>query len=328
MDGSTQSLTQKTVTLWLHQIVNLWQQFWFVPSQPHTLALLRILGGSMIFYTHLVWSKNLIAFLGPNAWIDRDTAKLLNTLPSGANYTFSHLYYFDSPSLLWLLHAVAMLIFLAFTLGFYTRITSVLTWLLTVSYAHRLVGTQYGLDQVNSFLAMYLMLCRCGDVYSLDHWLATRSGRAATLPTSDVMNTIALRLIQLHLCAIYLFGGISKMRGDSWWDGSAIWFAIANYEYQSWNVAWLIHARWFIAGLALVTMFWETFYCVLVWPKWCRPIMLALAVGVHGFIALCLGMITFGTAMLIMNLAFVDPQTIQRFLAKWSNEPYELPKRI
>jgi hypothetical protein len=56
-------------------------------------------------------------------------------------------------------------------------------------------------------------------------------------------------------------------------------------------------------------MLWETFYCALVWPRLTRPVCLALAVLVHGGIALFLGMITFGLAMIIGNLAFVSPQT-------------------
>jgi hypothetical protein len=63
--------------------------------------------------------------------------------------------------------------------------------------------------------------------------------------------------------------------------------------------------------LTHVTVFWETFYCVLVWPRLTRPIVLAIAVAVHGGIAMTLGMITFGTAMLIGNLAFVPPQLIR-----------------
>jgi hypothetical protein len=108
------------------------------------------------------------------------------------------------------------------------------------------------------------------------------------------------------------------MRGELWWDGSALWFALANAEYQSLNLTWLVHTPWLLALLTHVTVFWETFYCFLVWPKLTRPICLALAVGVHLGIAICLGMPTFGLAMLIGNLAFVPPDVVRAVVARLS----------
>jgi len=219
------------------------------------------------------------------------------------------------------LHLAALLILACYTLGLYTRVTAVLAWIITLSYCHRLVGLQYGLDQINTFLVMYLMLAPCGEVYSLDAWLANRANPNKTT-TLSTATTIATRLIQLHLCVIYFFGGVSKLRGEMWWDGSAVWFAMANLEYQTLNLTWLIHARWLVALLTHVTVLWETFYCVLVWPRWLRPIILALAVAVHGFIAFALGMITFGLAMISANLVFVPPQMVESAVRRLSeNKP-------
>ena len=65
--------------------------------------------------------------------------------------------------------------------------------------------------------------------------------------------------------------------------------------------------RYFWAFVAHLTVAWELSYCVLVWPRLTRPLVLALAVPLHLGIALFLGMITFGLVMLIGNLAFVFP---------------------
>jgi hypothetical protein len=76
-----------------------------------------------------------------------------------------------------------------------------------------------------------------------------------------------------------------------------------------------VRHRWALALLTHLTVFWETFYCFFVWPRLTRPICLALAVLVHGGIALCLGMKTFGLAMIIANLVFVPPETVRAWLA-------------
>ena len=161
---------------------------------------------------------------------------------------------------------------------------------------------------------MYLAVGNCGSVYSLDRWFADRAtGKGSQTPFSTAAN-IAIRLIQIHMCVIYLFGGIGKMRGEMWWDGSALWYAIANYEYQSMNMRWLVRYPWFIALLTHLTVFWETFYAFLVWPRYTRPVMLVMALLVHGGIALFLGMPTFGIAMIIGNLAFIRPETTSRIV--------------
>ena len=198
--------------------------------------------------------------------------------------------------------------------GLWTRVVSILAWIITVAYCHRLTGALFGLDQVNVMLAMYLMIGPSGAAYSVDRWLARRKTPNLGPPPALVSANLAIRLIQLHMCIIYLFGGIGKMRGLAWWLGDAFWFSIANYGYQSWDLTWLAASPMLIALITHVTVFWETFYCVLVWPRITRPLMLGLAVVVHGGIALALGMPTFGTAMLIGNLAFVSPYWIKRIL--------------
>lgn len=295
---------------WGRSALRAWDRFWFTPQQPHTLALVRICGGAMLLYTHLVWTLDLEAFFGPHAWLNGQTVTLMNQGPDGRGYAWSYLFYVQSPALLWTLHLAALVVFAMLTVGLWSRITSVLACVITLAYCNRATGSWFGLDQVNAYIAMYLMVGHCGGVYSLDRWLLTRRGMATDVrPRIDT--NIAVRLMQLHLCVIYLFGGIGKARGEFWWDGSAMWMSVASLEYQSLDMTWMVHHRWLLALLTHITVFWETFYCFFVWPKLTRPICLLLAVLVHGGIALALGMKTFGLAMIIANLAFVYPEHVR-----------------
>jgi len=104
------------------------------------------------------------------------------------------------------------------------------------------------------------------------------------------------------------------MRGDMWWDGSAMWYSAAAYEYQSLDLTWIGYSPFLASVVTHMTVFWELSYCALIWPKWTRPLMLGIALLVHGGIALFLGMMTFGFMMLVANLAFVSP----KLLATWS----------
>lgn len=299
---------------WFQDLAKAWDRFWFTPSKPHTLAMMRVLGGGMLFYTHLVWTLNLESFLGKSAWISRRASVLLNKGFDGEVYAFSHLWYIDSAPLLWTMHLLALVVFAMLVVGYQTRIASILACLFTLSYCHRLNGALFGLDQVNAMIALYLMLGRSGDAFSVDRWLAIRRGNVEE-PTPRASTNIAVRLIQVQMCVIYLFGGIGKMRGETWWDGSAVWFSFASLEYQSLDMTWMVRWPWIISILTHLTVFWETFYCFLVWPRFTRPLCLAMAVAVHGGIALCLGMPTFGIAMIIGNMAFLSPDLVKQAVA-------------
>ena len=62
----------------------------------------------------------------------------------------------------------------------------------------------------------------------------------------------------------------------------------------------------------------------MVWHKAWRPVVLLSAVVVHGGIALVLGMMTFGLAMLIGNMAFLSPQFVRAVIA--SADPPMVPE--
>jgi uncharacterized membrane protein YphA (DoxX/SURF4 family) len=292
-----------------------WDRFWFTPSDPATLSAIRLFAGAMLFYTHLVWSFDLSAFFGPDGWLPLELywADKYDNF-GNMNYRFSFFPWITSTWLLWLVHICALVTMFLFTIGLFTRTTAVLTAIFAINYLARVMpGAFYGLDKVTCMLAVYLMLGPCGARYSVDRLLRLRRG-VNTKMEPRVMATVAVRLIQFHLCAIYLYSGLGKLEGFTWWTGEAIWLSIANLEYQSLDVSFLGNYPWLMNLLAFTTVFWELFYVFLIWPRFTRPWMLATAIGVHSFIALCMGMITFGLAMLIANLSFVSPETVRRFM--------------
>lgn len=305
-----------------------WNRFWFVPVDPATLGLVRIFAGMMLLYTHLVWGLDLEGFFGNQGWLSPESMRAYlfqpppdvtveaagqpwEQLPRFA-WAPSHFWLVQSPAGMWTVHVIALVVFLLLTLGLFTRVVSVLAFLFALSYIHRVPAGTFGLDQINALLAMYLMVGPAGAWYSLDRLLAGwRSPEALPPAEPRAGANIAIRLIQVHMCVIYFFAGASKLLGDSWWDGTAIWMSMANAEYQTIDMYWLAWYPEWIDLATVVTVAWELFFCVLIWPRLTRPLMLAGAVVLHLGIGICLGMMTFGLVMLIGCLAFVPPEVVR-----------------
>ncbi|HEV2973304.1 MAG TPA: HTTM domain-containing protein [Pirellulales bacterium] len=287
-----------------------WDRFWFMPADPATLGLIRILAGSMLFYTHLIWSLDLESFFGNRGWLSPD---VLGRMPERVG-AWTYFDWIHASGTLWTAHIAALMVFAMLTVGLFSRTMSVLAYLITVSYANRVPLAWFGLDDINALLAMYLMVGPSGAAFSLDRlWARGRAGPPLAVQPSVGAN-LAIRLIQIHMCIVYLFSAMGKLTGESWWAGSAIWLSVGNLEYQSLDMTWLAGHLLLVNFLTHATVFWELSYCVLVWPRLLRPLVIAMAVPIHLGIAVALGMPTFGLVMLIGNAAFISPALVRKLL--------------
>src|SRR4029079_15379682 len=108
--------------------------------------------------------------------------------------------------------------------------------------------------------------------------------------------------------------GLGKLQGDMWWEGTALWGAAFNLEYQTVDLTWLVRHPVFTAELTQATAYWEMFFCVLIWPRLLRPIVLFIALPLHLGIGICMGLMTFGLVMPIGLISFVSPSLVRRLV--------------
>ncbi len=291
-----------------------WDQFWFTPTDTATLGFIRIMTGMLLFWTHLVWSFDLSAFFSGEGWIE---ASIHDAMHNGRG-AFSLFDWIGPTWLLWTIHVLNLIAFLMLTIGIFSRYVAVWSFLAAISYASYVSpGAFFGLDKINCLLVMYLMLGPCGARYSLDSLLRSRGDKP--IQFESTMANLSIRLIQIHLCIVYLFSGLSKLEGLYWRNGAATWFAVANVEYRSLDMTWMANYLWLAELLTHVTVFWELFYCCLIWNRLARPWVLLTAIGMHGFIGLAMGMPEFAMAMLVANLAFVAPSLVRAALDPVAN---------
>jgi hypothetical protein len=332
-------------------------RFFFEPSDATTLGLMRITTGILVLYILLVYSIGLTDYVGPYAWINNDVTKYVRSEypnqgpPSdwkegwesdgewfkGQPTMWSIYYHVENPLWVWVIHSGIMLVAALFTLGLWTRVTSVLTWIGSLMYLHRMMqpGMLFGMDTMTNIGLFYLMFAPCGAALSLDRWLQVRRERqrlgdkyVPQPPQPRVSATFATRLIQINYCVIYFAAGTSKLMGTSWWNGTAPNGFLLNYSFAPFDVR--LYVR-FLKELVAHRFLWELFGAIgvvgtlflelgfpfLVWNRRTRWFMVCGAVLFHTAIALLMGLVTFSLMMLVLVLAFVPPEAVRQMLESW-----------
>ena len=287
-----------------------WNDFWYTPVEPSLLGLVRIMTGLLLLYDHAIWGLALQDFFGPESWISRDLVDVVHK--DQYAYTF---WWSIPPRWIWLAYALSMTVLFWFTIGLWTRISSILSVVVVISFAHRVPEALFGLDKVVAMLTLYLAIGPSGRALSVDSWLARRRAKGSRHDSRSASANFALRLIQIHMCIIYAFAGASKLQGASWWNGQAMWMAFGNLEYQSVDMTWTAWHPWMVELLSHFTVLWELTFCVLIWIKVLRPLELASAVMLHLGIGATLGLWTFSLAMLIGCASFLPTEWVAKLLA-------------
>ena len=300
---------QTTIRNTANQLTAAWHGFWFEPLDPLMLGVMRLLTGWLLFYNLLTWSLQLETFFGHHGVQPLETVKRVYE----SRFVFSFWFWLDE-QYLWPAHIVSLIIVAMFCVGAATRLTSILSFLITISYSQRVPVANFGFDQILGMMCLYLSMAPSGAAISADNlirrWWRRRQGLAVeSVPRRYASARMASRLIQLHLCAIYFWAGFSKLKGPTWWTGEAMWNVIANQEYQTLDLTWMAWMPWLPFLIAHITIAWETSFIVLVWNRNLRPLVLAMGTAMHFGIGAFLGMWTFGLIMTFAYLSFSDPDT-------------------
>ncbi|HWA99908.1 MAG TPA: hypothetical protein VG713_15525 [Pirellulales bacterium] len=301
-----------------------WNQFWFSPSDPLTVSLLRLLTGLLATWTLVTYTWDLDRLLGAQGFIPLADLKTLvdqRDLQSGLSgaYRFSYFDYLTTPGQLRAAHAVSIAVVAAYTLGLFSRVTSVAAWFIMLSYFHRTAIVTSQFEAVLVFLMLYLCLGPSGAYLSIDRWLKRRrSPAAATLAPLSSAATISLRLIQVHTCAMIVMMVLAKMYGDVWWNGTAMWWMMLNsperiVDLRSWGSHFL--GKYVLNAWTHAQVLLELLFPVLVWQRWARPLMIVWAQTMWSLLPLVSGLVSFSLAMQIAMIAFVRPDELRMLWA-------------
>ncbi|MBW1603847.1 HTTM domain-containing protein [Streptomyces sp. JJ66] len=173
-----------------------------------------------------------------------------------------------SDSVLWfeLVYAFAVLASVGLLLGWRTRTLSVFFAIGVLSLQNRSVFMGDGGDNVIHLMALYLILTRCGRVWSLDarrarrvgeHPGAAPGGEPGGDPATDVTGVVLAAVTGVTLAVTGALGLLSP----GWfafftalWLGHAAWWAVRRYAGASWRTSFTAAGNLLHNGTLLVIM--------------------------------------------------------------------------
>ncbi|MEH0404321.1 HTTM domain-containing protein [Streptomyces sp. B21-089] len=232
-------------------------------------------------------------------------------------------------------YAAAVVTSVLFTLGWRTRVMSVLFAVMVVSFHARSIFMTDGGDNLILLMALYLVLTACGRRWSLDarrtrraiaragtrppppgksSWLRQLNDARVTLTTA--VHNCALFVIAAQVCLLYGAAGLYKVQGASWGGGTALHYVLNLDLFQPWPALSHLVDQYptVIAVASYVTVLLQVAFPFVLFGRLKYPV-LALLLGMHIGIAVLMGLPLFSGAMIVADAAFL-PDRFYLFLAR------------
>jgi hypothetical protein len=182
-------------------------------------------------------------------------------------------------------------------LGLFCRPAAILAWFLHLCAAESGGLFTYGADNFMTTGLFYLMLSPLPDRYSLDHWLLK-----VDLKDAQLLG-FWRRVLQVHMCFVYLIGGLAKSLGSGWWNGSNLWRSLTRPPFNLIPPDILVRFKYALPILGISICLIELGYPFFIWIKKTRLFWLVSILAMHAAIGLAMGMYLFALVMIVLNVA-------------------------
>ncbi|MEU6950054.1 HTTM domain-containing protein [Streptomyces sp. NPDC046316] len=312
----------------LDRIAVLWALLTGRPVSLYAASVLRIGYGLLYLIFLLREFPHRAEIWGPDSpWTPALAAQLFDQ--TGWN---SILILSDSRAYFELCYVLALVTSALFTLGWRTRVMSVLFAVVVTSFHARAIFMTDGGDNLALLMSLYLVLTACGRRWSLDarreRLRAARAGKAtdpakslyaqqlrdARITLTTVVHNCAMFVIAAQVCFLYGSAGLYKVQGPTWGGGTALHYALNLELFQPWPaLSHFVDAYpMVIAIVGYVTVLLQVAFPFVLFGRLKYPV-LAVLLGMHIGIAVLMGLPLFSGAMIVADAVFL-PDRFYTFL--------------
>jgi hypothetical protein len=316
-----------------------WLRFWFTPADPTALHGIRLLSGLLFAFWLLAFAGHQTDLFSLTGWFDATAYKEAGRLPGGPPVPFgwSILYLCGTSTLLVnIVYWTSIVIMLLFAAGVATRLTSVLAWVIVVSFVAN-PALSFDADFLLVVLAFYLMVGYVlfgqwsRPLSATERLLGPAEGNVVALfrrgrgtPVPSYAANLAVRLLQVHFALIVVVCALHKLQISDWWSGVAFWYPLFPPLRTNLASVRTTVGVWYVEMLVLslagyLTLAWQLGFPLFAWRRRWRPVL--IGGSLLGWLG-CLfiyGLPLFGPVFVIASLGFVPSAQWRQSLRRLGN---------
>ena len=272
------------------------------------LAAFRIIGGLTILYQYLINHAQRRFLYGPNGVFPREFVEGAPFHLLGTSMTWFEVVYH-----------LGILVTVLFVLGWRTRFITPVCYVLWRALDAQNPSLADGGDNLMHLLMLFACFANVSGRWSMDaKRAAVESPPTLLSKCAGMLHNAALLAMLVQVCVVYAVAGLTKVQGESWRDGTAIYFAFrkAEFAWPGWSEK--IYANAFIVtALSYMTVAFQIAFpfCVVLDAR-ARRVVLAMAIGFHLGVGAFMGLVTFASFMIAGDLLFVPEEDFAR-IASW-----------
>jgi hypothetical protein len=257
-----------------------------------------------------MWGQDLFTWFGPRGVVPIPT---MQAYERTARFTLFYMLPLSDETVLALY--IALLVAALFVaLGLFTRVSLIALFLLLLSFHHRNVIILHSGDTLLRVSGFILMFSPAGEMFSLDYLMKKRRGLAVETPWAITCPIWTQRLLQLQIAAIYCQTFCSKLAGDTWWNGTAVYYAFRLEDFTRVPIPFLFDNLFLYKVMTWGTLALELALWTLIWVKEFRYYVLFAGITFHLGLDVTMNIPLFQYIMISSYLNFVDPIEVKRAL--------------
>lgn len=192
---------------------------------------------------------------------------------------------------IYILCGIYLFILMCCLLGFYTRISFLFAILLQLIIFRSITNYNYGYDYFITMSFYYCLIFPVGKVYSIDYGNKDYISKVPSFFFSLII------FLKVHLCIVYFTSGLAKCTDPNWWDGNAIWRAMADFGTDFYISPYILMI------LSIGTLILELSYPIFAFIKFkfLRRILVIGIIFMHLGIGIFLELSSFAAVMIVWN---------------------------
>jgi hypothetical protein len=251
-----------------------WNTFFFRPEPVIKEGIFRIIWGIILLIYISQDFINIESFYGPYGII---------SLKSSLNqFFYPHInlfqYFGNTIKFTYLIYGLFFLSTLTFIIGYKTRTSIILIIISMVTIHQRNIWLLSSSEVLLRIITIYLLFSNCGKSLSLDAYFHNKK---AKLPFPEESSPWIMRLIQIQLSVVYVWTVWQKLRGETWFDGSALYYATRLDQFKNFPVPLFFDSIFLLKIGTWGTLLLELFLGTLIWFKEFRRPLIVVGIIFH-----------------------------------------------